>query len=132
MTVLLGLQFREQLPPVVVDELDQLIASLQIGLRALPAALDALPHTTAYVTKLAAYVISATDDTVFANGTFTVTLPTAVGCGGQAFTIKNIGTGTITVATTAGQLIDGATTYVLATQYDAITVKSNGATWWIV
>jgi len=59
---------------------------------------------------------------------FTVTLPTAIGITGQQYVIKNSGTGTITIATTSTQTIDGSSTKTL-TQYQNITVVSNGANW---
>lgn len=62
---------------------------------------------------------------------FTVTLPTAVGITGRVYSIKNSGTGIITIATTGGQTIDGKTTQSL-TQYDNIKVFSNGANWIII
>jgi hypothetical protein len=62
---------------------------------------------------------------------FTVTLPTAVGITGRVYNIKNSGTGTIVVNTTSSQTIDGQLTQTL-TQYDAITVVSNGANFIII
>ena len=57
------------------------------------------------------YAITAVDYMVDAtSGTFTITLPTSVGVAGKIFEVKNSGAGTITVATTAGQTIDGAAT----------------------
>jgi hypothetical protein len=64
------------------------------------------------------------------SGTFTVTLPTAVGIAGQTFIIKNSGSGTITIETTGGQTIDGTTTRTLS-QNGSITVQSGGANWFI-
>lgn len=65
------------------------------------------------------------------SGTFNVTLPTAVGETGRVYSIKNSGTGTITVDTTSSQTIDGSLTQTLA-QYDNIQVMSNGANWIII
>jgi hypothetical protein len=84
-----------------------------------------LPYTgvsSTYTINTNNYFINCT------SGTFTVTLPTAVGITGQTFIIKNSGAGTITVATTGGQSIDGTTTKTL-TQYGSITVQSNGSNW---
>ena len=61
-------------------------------------------------------------------GTFTVTLPTAVGQPGKFYVIKNSGSGTITVATTSSQTIDGNLTETLD-QYDSIQVVSDGTNW---
>lgn len=85
-----------------------------------------------YVAKTSTYGIANTDEIInCTSGTFTVTLPTAVGLTGKKFVIKNTGTGTITIATTSAQTIDGQSSgaITLATQYAAITVVSNGANW---
>ena len=65
------------------------------------------------------------------SGTFTVTLPTAVGIVGYQFVIKNSGSGTVTLATTSSQTIDGASTQTI-TQYQSLTVVSNGANWILI
>jgi hypothetical protein len=65
------------------------------------------------------------------SGTFTVTLPTAVGIAGQIFVIKNSGAGTITVATTGGQTIDGLSTRTLI-QYGSLYIQSDNTNWDIV
>jgi len=85
------------------------------------------------VTKTAAYGITAGDEVILCNGSFTVTLPSAVGLAGRQFTIKRINaSGNVTVATTSSQQIDGASTRVLTAQYEAVIVVSDGANWWVV
>lgn len=42
------------------------------------------------------------------------------------------GTGSITVATTSSQTIDGAASATLGTQYDCLHVMSNGANWIVI
>lgn len=71
------------------------------------------------------------DDT--AGGAMTATLP-AVGVNeGVPFTVKKIGsTANVTIDTTGTATIDGAATYVLTTQYQVVTVISDGANWWTV
>jgi hypothetical protein len=83
-------------------------------------------------TQTTAYTIGATDSVVLCNGTFTVTLPTAVGRTGKTYEIKNIGTGTVTVDGNGSQTIDGALTFVLDAQYEAITIISDGSNWWVI
>lgn len=86
-----------------------------------------------YVAKTATYSILNNDYTIdCTSGTFTATLPTAVGCSGRIYVIKNSGTGVITIATTSAQTIDGASTQVLNTQYSSYTVQSNNANWVII
>lgn len=86
--------------------------------------------------KTANYTITGTDDVILADaagGAITITLPTAVSVT-KFFTIKrkNSGANNVTVATTASQTIDGATTKVLAQQYESITVVSDNANWFII
>jgi len=88
---------------------------------------------TAYAAKTTTYTITATDSVIdCTSGTFTVTLPTAVGCTGRQYVIKNSGTGAITVACNGAQTIDGVTTSTLGTQYQSLTVVSNNANWIII
>jgi hypothetical protein len=65
-------------------------------------------------------------------GTFTVTLPDAsVVLTGHVYNIKNSGAGTITLATTSSQKIDGASTQSIATKV-CLTVQSTGSNWIII
>ena len=61
----------------------------------------------------------------------TITLPTAVGIVGYSFTVKNTGSGTVTLATTSGQTIDGASTQSI-TQYQSLAPVSNGTNWILI
>jgi len=86
------------------------------------------PHTVCSST----YTILPTDYLIdCSSGTFTVTLPTAVGIEGKLYTIKNSGTGVITLTTTSGQLIDAFPTFPLY-QYDAMHVQSSGFKWNVI
>lgn len=89
---------------------------------------------TAYVAKTANYTIVATDNTIDAtSGTFTLTLPTAVGCTGRIYTLNNKGTGVVTINTTSSQTIDGNASGALSiAQNKNYTVKSDGANWIII
>jgi len=89
-----------------------------------------LPFTNVTTT----YTIDNTDCVVncINNGSFTVTLPTAVGIEGQYFIIKNSGTGVITIDANASETIDGQLNKVMAVQYEAYTVISNGANWLVI
>ncbi len=77
------------------------------------------------VTKTAAYTLTTADTIVFANGTFILTLPTAVGIDGKVYYIKNIGTGIITIDADDIETIDGGLTAVLDSQYESVTVTSD-------
>ena len=65
---------------------------------------------------------------------FTVTLPTAIGNTGRVVEVKNASTSTntITIATTASQLIDGASTATITTARASLTFRSIGIGWVIV
>lgn len=62
------------------------------------------------------------------SGTTTITLPTAVG-NENLYTIKNVGVGTVTIATTGAETIDGASTIVMPVQYTSVDLISNNADW---
>ena len=74
------------------------------------------------------YNILTTDYYVDCSATTTTTLPTAIGARGQTYVITNTGVGTVTVATTGGQTINGNSTETLTTN-NSITVHSNNSNW---
>lgn len=84
----------------------------------------------AIATKTGAYTMTALDGVILANGTFTVTLP-PVSSSGIRYTVKNIGTGTVTVSPASGT-IDGAASKSLAVQYATVDVVSDGTNWFTV
>ena len=85
-----------------------------------------------YIAKTANFTATSLTSTIDCTNTITITLPTAVGQSGRIHTIKNSGTGVITIATTSSQTIDGAATQSLLTQWSKITVQSTGANWIII
>jgi hypothetical protein len=92
---------------------------------------------TALVVKTAAYGITASDCVLLGDatsGAITLTLPTAVGIAGRQYTVKraNGGSNAVTLATSGSQNIDGAGSIVLATQYERVTVISDGENWYII
>lgn len=85
-----------------------------------------------YAAKTTTYAITANDYTVdCTTGTFTTTLPTAVGVTGRVYVVKNSGAGIITIATTSSQTIDGSTTKTVATGV-SIMLQSTGTNWIIL
>lgn len=62
------------------------------------------------------------------SGTTTLTLPDAT-ANTNLYTVKNVGSGVVTVATTSAQTIDGSANAVLPLQYTAIDVESDGSNW---
>jgi hypothetical protein len=67
-------------------------------------------------------------------GNVTITIPVANDAGdGATLVVKKIDSGvnTVTIATTGGETIDGATTYVLSVQYKDVGIVSDGVGWHI-
>ncbi len=85
---------------------------------------------TVTATQVGTYT-AAIGEFVVANGTFTVNLPASASNSGKSIDVKNIGTGAITVDGNASETIDGATTFVLVTQYQSVTLISDGTNWYI-
>jgi hypothetical protein len=77
------------------------------------------------------YTMPETVQVVLASNTITVTLPPASTIKKQ-ITIKNIGTGIVTIDGYASETIDGSLTYDLTHQWDSISLVSNGTGWFIV
>lgn len=97
---------------------------------------QAIPNSSlnpAFVTKTSAYTLGPLDSTVFVNAgtTVSITLPSAAGLGGHEFTIKTLQSA-VTILTSGGQLIDGNSTYSMATRNKYVTAKSDGVNWQIV
>lgn len=67
-----------------------------------------------------------------AAATITMTLPAPVT--GQVFTVKKIdnGAGSAVVDQNASETIDGATSKTLASQYESVTVVSDGTNWFVI
>jgi len=84
---------------------------------------------TKVVSKTTTYTATTSEGIILCSGTFTVTLPTAVGIQGKVFNIKNTGTGTITVDANGTQTIDGQLTQLLEDQYMSLQIVSDGANW---
>ncbi len=82
-------------------------------------------------TNTSAGSAASTDYVYLASGTINVTLPTAVG-NQNLYTIKNVGTGVITINTTSSETIDGSLTAPIRVQYLSLTLVSDGANWNII
>lgn len=86
------------------------------------------------VTKTANYILTFNDDMVLGDataGAMTLTLPTANGIPGVQKTLKKIDVSSnhITVACNGSETIDGVATKTLSSQWDKITVVSDGTNW---
>lgn len=94
-------------------------------------ALTGDPVQTAYKAQGSSYTALSTDCVINCTGTWTLTLPTAVGASGRFYFIKNSGAGTITMAGTGGQTFDGAASPTVAAGA-SLTVCSDGANWLVL
>lgn len=70
-----------------------------------------------------------TDSFILANGTLTLTLPTASSVSGRQYKIKNIGTGDVTLLPQSGEKIDADSSTIIGEQYSALTLLSTGSGW---
>jgi hypothetical protein len=90
-------------------------------------------NIVAYVAKSGTYTATGADHTIEATtGTFTITLPTAVGRAGQVYFITNSGSGVLTLGTTSSQTFVNVTatpTTLTLAQFVSYIVVSNGANW---
>lgn len=88
-------------------------------------------------TKTSNYTIVGTDVIIFADatsGSVVITLPAAGSFAGYSFFVKRIDSSgnSCSVARSGGDTIDGATSFVLDTQYFAVRIVSNGSNWYII
>ena len=75
---------------------------------------------------------AGTDYVYLVSGTTTVTLPTAVG-NTNLYTIKRVGTNTVSIATTSSQTIDGSSSPItINVQNVSLDLISNGSNWNII
>lgn len=68
------------------------------------------------------------------SGAVTITLPIAKNSDEYIFNIKKIDSSAnaVTIDGNGSETIDDSTTYVISSQYDSITVQSDGTEWWII
>jgi hypothetical protein len=84
-----------------------------------------------YTAQTSTYSAVISDFVNATSGTFTVTLPTAVGQSGKSIWIKQSGTGIVTVATTSAQTIDGASSFVMPIKNEIFQFVSDGSNWFV-
>ncbi len=91
--------------------------------------------STPIITKTTDYTLSVHDYTILCNSTLTINLPDATGVSGRIYVVKNIGIGIVTITRNgsySGQTIDGSSTQTLSTQYQSMTIQSDGSKWYIL
>jgi hypothetical protein len=103
------------------------------GIWATPAAgSSGITRTISSISSATTAGSAATTDYVYlVTGITTLTLPTAVG-NTNRYTIKRVGTNTVTVATTSSQTIDGSTTALINVQYQSLDIISDNSNWNVV
>lgn len=82
-------------------------------------------------TNTSAGATASTDYVYLASNTITITLPTAVG-NSNRYTVKNVGAGVITIATTSAQTIDGAANAQIHFTNNSVDLISTGSNWKII
>ena len=117
---------------IYADSTHNLMASLN-GVSFSSGVTFAPVAVTAISTQTGTYSALSSDFSILCNSTsaFTITLPTAGIPTGKVYRIKNINTGACTVSAGGSVNIDGAATYVLATQWGSIDVQWNGTQYYI-
>ena len=84
--------------------------------------------TMAYTTTQTRFLWKLTS-----TGNQTVNLPTAIGIEGRMFVFYKVAsTGTVTIDAFGSETIDGASTYTLTTQYETVTIISDGSNWLVI
>ncbi len=94
-------------------------------------------QTLSVVTKTGAYTATTSDAVILCDATsaaFSITLLTAVGNAGLVLHIKKTDSSAnaVTIDGDGTETIDDSTTKVLASQYDAVRIVSDGTEWWIL
>jgi len=84
--------------------------------------------------KTANYTLANTDGDILCNSAtpITITLYAANDSSRKAHNIKNINTGSCTIAGAGSDTIDGGTSAVLYNQYEAVEIKPDGSAAWYV
>jgi hypothetical protein len=75
----------------------------------------------------ASYTVGASNEFIFTTGSFTVTLPSAVGIIGREYQIKNISTGVIFI--TGSSTIDDYSDITITEKNSSLGLISNGINW---
>ena len=97
--------------------------------------IDLSSHKLAVTTKTTNYTATTSDNVILVNassGDVTITLPAS--SSGLNFTVKKIdsSSNTVTVASNGSETIDGSSTQVIISQYDAISLVSDGSNFYII
>ena len=94
-------------------------------------------YREAIVTKTSSYTAGMGDSVILCNAStapVTITLPSAAGIQGRSFQMKktDASSNACTLATSASQKIDGASTVAISTRYSSTKVESDNANWQVI
>lgn len=97
---------------------------------------DAGSFATNIVSPTGNYIATSTDNVIYQSALSladTVFLPTAAGISGRWYNImkSDASVNVVTVKASGSELINGANTYALSTQYKFVRIQSNGTQWFI-
>lgn len=88
------------------------------------------------VSKTTSYTVTAEDDVILADasgGAITLNLPTAAGIEGvQKTVVKTDAVANVVIDGYSTETINGSTTKTLTSQYEKVTIISNGTNWIII
>ena len=98
---------------------------------------DAAGGPVAISTKTSSYTVLLTDNVLLANcvgGNIVFTLPAASTATGHVFYCKKIDNSsyTMTIQGNGSDIIDGSNTQVVSTQYESLTLVTDGTSWYLI
>ncbi len=111
----------------LVDEIETLHQAVESGDGgSVIARVTSTPYTAG-----AERIILVDDDAI--GGPVTIVLGNVAALSNRLYYIKKIGgTAPVTINPAGSELIDGTLTKILTTQYDSVTIASDGSDWWIL
>lgn len=122
-----------------LKQIETSVQRIELALSAAGIALDNVGVIPAFNTRTVDIDtgLTASDYLVLVDATaaaVTVDLPPAASKEGYQIVVKKIdaSANVVTVDASASETIDGATTKDLSSQYESVTVASDGTEWWIV
>jgi hypothetical protein len=111
------------------DILDERLDTAVCGLVYVNANID---NSKSYAKVSTAYEMTNADDYVIAtSGSFPITLPPAATANNKHYTIKNVGSGSISLSGDSSETIDSGSSITLD-QFDAVEVFTDGIEWFVV
>lgn len=95
----------------------------------------ATDYSYTILTKTATYSVAATDGQnvlILASNTITINLYAVSGNTGKTITVKNAGSGTITLDASGSETIDGALTQTISAANQSLTLVCTGSAWVLI